>query len=362
MFSPCVQVTTDLSAEFERCNLYAAVMGPMGHGKGTTIKRMIPLIYGLDPTGKKDYFVQNLPNCLSTAVPQSGQGLIQDNVPTTDIDSTQYKCYVLEEAREMIGMAEQPGSTLYTVLSNYWETDKKKTVVKLSKKEKSSEVWSSARLSVLMGVTLASIDKFRETFHCGSKAGMSSQNSIEHGMKRRTIWSFDDQAEYSATWTRHNCNAPEPLGTDTRRVHVKAEVGEWLDWWMKFWKGTLTEEQAPALDGMNEILFRAAVVSAAMQGDTTLTWDCFLAAALCDWQMYLRMRLKPSEAKTIEGEIVMHLEHWIRKLTEEGETTKLGYVRVSGKFGLRARAKTKRWGSATTTCPIQSMWSGSANV
>lgn len=277
-YSPFVRIAKDSAGEpiHHRVNLFGILLGGSGTGKGASMNRAQRMLYGYRPSA------------ISIGVPASGEGLIV-KYKTDDIGlEPTYVCHTISEFRALVKKAGAEGSTLWERMNEFFEED---NVENSTVKE---TITANVRLSFIGGGTIDSLDDFGDLF----------SDDINTGQGTRTIYAWSDPLDIDDTWSRDLVDAPPPIGERPRTVKVTLDLLRWVKWWKDSWTLRLTLEQRATFKRLTQILHRVALVSAAINGESEVSWECFLAAAaFCDWQFAMRLRVVPSSAKNSAAKV-----------------------------------------------------------
>jgi hypothetical protein len=304
LFSPLLKISEESEVEdiFQRTNLFGVVMAKSGGGKGATFARAVRLMFGSYDSCAS--FVQNgsiasdvglmkaFPHRLRPAKGESIGELANNGQP--------WKVMVnCDEFLTTLRKGCIQNSGLFPLLNTLFARNREQN----QSKEGAA---CNVTLSILGGLPVTHLDEFEDFF----------TGEVSLGLMRRMLFAWAPAFEIDESWRAITSGSPGTINLSNIKPVFISRNNMYLyqDWWKEYWK-TQTNVN---IEGAGELIFRIAACLAAINGEDTISDDCMLAAfTIMDWQLELKMRLKPSAGSTPEGvhtnKILAYLRKAIRK-------------------------------------------------
>jgi hypothetical protein len=310
------QVRIDISSylppsHYRRCNLNVAVLGKSGNGKGFVWGRMCEAVYNTT-----HYTHPNI----TTINYSSGEAIIseypryikvkgddgKDEITETALT---YVTNYIDEGKVLFGKAKAEGSSLLEYICSMFYMDS------ITSRRKGEKETSNVRMSSFLCLPIKSFEQFQEYFG----------EHISEGLMTRTIFcNLPIMLLPDDTWSRDHADLPEPLNlTKELYVSLTRENMEWSNWYKRWYA-----VNRPNIDTarISDIAVRVAVITAAINGESTVSWECWTAAcAFVDWQITLKQELVPSEALTIGAKCAERIIATMRRMSKEIESNENGH-------------------------------------
>ena len=307
-----------------RPTLYTVTIGPPEDGKSITQDR---LIESLGLLGTKH---------IVEATPGSDRGLqLALTPPEPEPDKTgappvyELRCctLVMDEARTLFSKLGIHGSALAPTLCQLWGKDQAASPVK------GGMMAINARLSLMGALACHDRDEFAEFFTAETTGGLYSRMVIAPGPNG---WKWSAKWQPKVVFRRPS----------TKPIHVPDFVYNTVEDWRD------SAPEGRKRGRICEIVYRTALISASINGDTEITPACIAAAiAFGEWQERVKMVYAASFAKNDDAVITCAALDALAQAEEENEEGTDNWVKWADlirkhhwarKFGSSNVARVKR--------------------
>ena len=291
MCAPLVRIKEEsgLRDWLEYCNFYACGMLRSGGGKGATWSRVKCLFF--DKYNQDHFSIDTFGSELGIMTSYPAKSMVPDPDHTGKgpapkierINETAYVCVYMDEMKAFLNKCQIQGSSLMLGINELHRSHN------IANSKDGCRRESNVSLSFFGCIPLDSIEDYGKYF----------TEPIREGLQRRMPIAWcPDRIDTDITWT------PSLSPLNPPRINNVFFSNENLDLIQNWWKPYYIQGDPDGMDGAPEIISRVACISAAMSGETEVSFDCLKAAmAFMDWQIVMKRTLVPSRDASPEAQV-----------------------------------------------------------